>query len=114
MAPFYAVEVSSSALGTKGGPRTDVDGRVLDVDGDVIEGLYAAGNVMANPSGMVYGGAGATLPSREYGGSLQVGLLSRTGSRRVPKRGRPEWTRRQANSSKRWTHRLLTCRTIHL
>lgn len=61
MAPFYAVEVSSSALGTKGGPRTDVDGRVLDVDGDVIEGLYAAGNVMANPSGMVYGGAGATL-----------------------------------------------------
>lgn len=60
-APFYAVEVISSALGTKGGPRTDVEGRVLDVDGDVIEGLYAAGNVMANPSGMVYGGAGATL-----------------------------------------------------
>ncbi|MFD6856095.1 FAD-dependent oxidoreductase [Rhodococcus sp. NPDC060090] len=60
-APFYAVEVISSALGTKGGPRTDVEGRVLDVDGDAIEGLYAAGNVMANPSGMVYGGAGATL-----------------------------------------------------
>ncbi|MFD6895615.1 FAD-dependent oxidoreductase [Rhodococcus sp. NPDC060086] len=60
-APFYAVEVISSALGTKGGPRTDAEGRVLDVDGDAIEGLYAAGNVMANPSGMVYGGAGATL-----------------------------------------------------
>ncbi len=61
--PFYAVEVVSSALGTKGGPpRTDVEGRVLDVDGSVIAGLYAAGNVMANPpSGMVYGGAGATL-----------------------------------------------------
>jgi len=59
--PFYAAEVESSALGTKGGPRTDRDGRVLDVDGDVIKGLYAAGNVMANPSGMVYGGAGATL-----------------------------------------------------
>ncbi len=26
-----------------------------------IRGLYAAGNVMANPTGMVYGGAGATL-----------------------------------------------------
>jgi 3-oxosteroid 1-dehydrogenase len=59
--PFYGAEVSSSALGTKGGPRTDRDGRVLDVDGAVIPGLYAAGNVMASPSGMVYGGAGATL-----------------------------------------------------
>jgi len=34
---------------------------VLDIDGDVIPGLYAAGNAMANPTGMVYGGAGATL-----------------------------------------------------
>lgn len=60
-APFYCVEVAISALGTKGGPRTDSDGRVLDVDGAVIRGLYAAGNVMASPAGMVYGGAGATL-----------------------------------------------------
>jgi len=60
-APFYGVEVAISALGTKGGPRTDRAGRVLDVDGEVIRGLYAAGNVMASPAGMVYGGAGATL-----------------------------------------------------
>ncbi|CAO5192012.1 4-oxocyclohexanecarboxylate 2-dehydrogenase [Frankia sp. AiPs1] len=60
-APFYGVRVESSLLGTKGGPRTDPDGRVLDVDGDAIPGLYAAGNVMASPTGMVYGGAGATL-----------------------------------------------------
>ena len=60
-APFYAAEVQISALGTKGGPRTDREGRVLNVDGDVIGGLYAAGNVMASPAGMVYGGAGATL-----------------------------------------------------
>ncbi|GAB3505063.1 FAD-dependent oxidoreductase [Phytohabitans suffuscus] len=60
-APFYGARVESSALGTKGGPRTDRDGRVLDVDGDPIRGLYAAGNVMASPSGMVYGGAGGTL-----------------------------------------------------
>jgi predicted oxidoreductase len=53
--------VQSSLLGTKGGPRTDREGRVLNVDGDVISGLFAAGNVMANPTGMVYGGAGATL-----------------------------------------------------
>ncbi len=31
-ARFYGVEIESSALGTKGGPRTDADGRVLDVD----------------------------------------------------------------------------------
>jgi 3-oxosteroid 1-dehydrogenase len=60
-APFYGIAVESSALGTKGGPRTDREGRVLDVDGDAIPGLYAAGNVMASPTGMVYGGAGATL-----------------------------------------------------
>jgi succinate dehydrogenase/fumarate reductase flavoprotein subunit len=59
--PFYGIEMESSALGTKGGPRTDRDGRVLDVDGAPIGGLYAAGNVMASPAGMVYGGAGATL-----------------------------------------------------
>ena len=59
--PYYAVEVKSGALGTKGGPQTDVDARVIDVDGAVIPGLYAAGNVMASPMGMTYGGAGGTL-----------------------------------------------------
>jgi succinate dehydrogenase/fumarate reductase flavoprotein subunit len=60
-APFYGARVEISALGTKGGPRTDREGRVLSVDGDIIRGVYAAGNVMASPAGMVYGGAGATL-----------------------------------------------------
>ena len=67
-APYYAVELISSCLGTKGGPRTDVDGRVLDVDGDPIPGLFAAGNAMAGPTGMVYGGAGGTLgPAMVFG-----------------------------------------------
>lgn len=66
--PFYAVEILASTLGTKGGPRTDVDGRVLDVDGEVIPGLYATGNAMAAPTGMVYGGAGGTLgPAMVFG-----------------------------------------------
>ncbi|GAA0997266.1 FAD-dependent oxidoreductase [Acrocarpospora macrocephala] len=59
--PYYAIPVASGALGTKGGPRVDPDARVLDLDGQVIEGLYAAGNVMASPFGMTYGGAGGTL-----------------------------------------------------
>ncbi|WP_183079183.1 FAD-dependent oxidoreductase [Rhodococcus pyridinivorans] len=66
--PFHAVQIHSSTLGTKGGPRTDTDGAVLDVDGDVIAGLFAAGNVMAAPTGMVYGGAGGTLgPALVFG-----------------------------------------------
>jgi hypothetical protein len=41
---------------------------VLDVDGNVIEGLYAAGNAMASPMGMTYGGAGGTLgPAMVFG-----------------------------------------------
>lgn len=66
--PYYAVELVGSTLGTKGGPLTTVDGEVLDVDGAVIPGLYAAGNAMAAPTGMVYGGAGGTLgPALVFG-----------------------------------------------
>ena len=43
--PFYAVEIKSGALGTKGGPKTNVNANVLNVDGEPIVGLYAAGNV---------------------------------------------------------------------
>ena len=59
--PYYAAEVKSGALGTKGGAQTDTLGRVIDVDGEVIEGLYAAGNAMASMMGMTYGGGGGTL-----------------------------------------------------
>ncbi len=70
-APYYAVQVYSGCLGTKGGPRTDVDGQVLDVDGRALGGLYAAGNVMASVLGMTYGGAGGTL-----GAAMVFGFLS--------------------------------------
>ena len=66
--PFYAVEVKSGALGTKGGPRVDPNANVLDLDGDPIRGLYAAGNVMASPMGMTYGGPGGTIaPGMVFG-----------------------------------------------
>lgn len=66
--PFYAVEVKSGSLGTKGGPKTDELARVQDVDGKTIPGLYAAGNVMASAMGMTYGGAGGTLaPGMVFG-----------------------------------------------
>ena len=67
-APYYAVPVSVGAMGTKGGPRTDRDGRVLHVNGSVIPGLFAAGNAMAGATGKAYGGAGGTLgPAMVFG-----------------------------------------------
>lgn len=66
--PFYVTRVYGSALGTSGGPRTTPDGQVLAVDGRPIPGLFAAGNAMAAPTGMVYGGAGGTLgPALVFG-----------------------------------------------
>jgi len=59
--PFYAVKVESSALGTVGGPKTDAQGRVLNTDGEVVPGLYAAGNAGGAPLGGFYGGAGGTI-----------------------------------------------------
>jgi len=60
--------VKSGAIGTKGGPRTDINAQVLDVDLRRIEGLYAVGNVMASPMGMTYGGGGGTLgPAMVFG-----------------------------------------------
>jgi 3-oxosteroid 1-dehydrogenase len=59
--PFYAVQIHSGCLGTKGGPRTDAWARVLDTRGLPIAGLYAAGNVAAASTGRAYGGAGGTL-----------------------------------------------------
>ena len=67
-APFYAIEIIPGCLGTKGGPRTDGDGRVLSAGGGVVRGLYAAGNVAASPFGMAYPGAGGTIgPALVFG-----------------------------------------------
>ncbi|GAA1638142.1 FAD-dependent oxidoreductase [Georgenia ruanii] len=59
--PYYAVKVEASAIGTIGGPATDATGRVLDTEGVVIPGLYAAGNVGGAATHGFYGGAGGTI-----------------------------------------------------
>jgi succinate dehydrogenase/fumarate reductase flavoprotein subunit len=61
LAPFYALPISLAAAGTKGGPRTNTKGQVLNVRGNVISGLYAAGNAMAGVSGPGYYGGGGTI-----------------------------------------------------
>lgn len=59
--PYHAVIIAGATLDTRGGPRIDAHARVLDVDGDPIPGLYAAGNCVASPSGQGYWGGGATV-----------------------------------------------------
>jgi 3-oxosteroid 1-dehydrogenase len=77
--PYYAVPVKIGAMGTKGGPRTDRDGRVLHVSGQPIPGLYAAGNAMAGVTGKAYGGAGGTLgPAMVFG--YRTGHTAATGT----------------------------------
>ncbi|MDM3973971.1 FAD-dependent oxidoreductase [Mycobacterium marseillense] len=77
-APYYAVPVSIGAMGTKGGPRTDRDARVLHVGGEPIPGLFAAGNAMGGVTGRAYGGAGGTLgPAMVFG--YRAGHAAATG-----------------------------------
>ncbi|MGE0215793.1 FAD-dependent oxidoreductase [Mycolicibacterium sp.] len=76
--PYFAVPVSIGAMGTKGGPRTDRDGRVLHVNGTAIAGLFAAGNAMAGATGKAYGGAGGTIgPAMVFG--YRAGCAAATG-----------------------------------
>jgi succinate dehydrogenase/fumarate reductase flavoprotein subunit len=66
--PYYAVRVLPGCLGTKGGPRTDAEGRVLSLHGGPLDRLFAAGNAAANPFGMAYPGAGGTIgPALVFG-----------------------------------------------
>ncbi|NIH80785.1 3-ketosteroid-delta-1-dehydrogenase [Amycolatopsis viridis] len=60
-APYYAVKMVLSDLGTCGGVVADEHARVRREDGTVIEGLYAIGNTAANAFGTSYPGAGATI-----------------------------------------------------
>ena len=59
--PFYALKVWPGDLSTKGGLLTDELARVLNTEGEVIEGLYATGNNSAAVMGRTYPGAGSTI-----------------------------------------------------
>lgn len=67
-APFYAIELTLSDLGTVAGLRTDLDCRVLDADDAAIPGLYAIGNDMQSIMRGRYPGPGITLgPALTFG-----------------------------------------------
>jgi succinate dehydrogenase/fumarate reductase flavoprotein subunit len=67
-APFYAVCVEPTPLGTSLGLRTDANAQVCDAAGKPIAGLYAVGNDMQSIMGGEYPGAGAQLgPGMTFG-----------------------------------------------
>ncbi len=75
--PFIAMSINRSIVGTKGGARTNAKGEVLRDDNSVIAGLYAAGNVMANPIGTRAVGAGTTIgPCMTWGYICAKSLLA--------------------------------------
>ena len=76
--PYYAIELKPGALGTKGGPRTDVHGRVLHVNGTPIDGLFAAGNVAASLAGSGYPGPGITIGAALLWGHLSARFAAKS------------------------------------
>jgi succinate dehydrogenase/fumarate reductase flavoprotein subunit len=60
-APFYAVRLYPSDIGTSSGLVTDEVARVLDAGNQPIAGLYACGNDMQSVMGGTYPGPGITL-----------------------------------------------------
>ena len=67
-APFCAVAVHPTPLGTSLGVRTNAHAEACDASGRVIAGLYACGNDMHSVMGGEYPGAGAQLgPAMTFG-----------------------------------------------
>jgi len=62
--PYYAVEVRPTAVAHTGyGLRIDDHARVVGIDGNVIPGLYAAGECTGGIVGPTYSGSGSSLAS---------------------------------------------------
>ncbi len=67
-APFFALRLYPSDLGTAAGLLTDGDARVLDADGQPVPQLYACGNDMHSIMDGAYPGPGITLgPALAFG-----------------------------------------------
>lgn len=59
--PYYAAFVTGGTLDTKGGPKTNPEGQVLNLADKPITGLYGVGNCVASASGRAYWAGGSTL-----------------------------------------------------
>jgi 3-oxosteroid 1-dehydrogenase len=59
--PYYAALLTGGNLDTKGGPKTNVSGQVVDDQDKPISGLYGVGNCVASASARAYWAGGATI-----------------------------------------------------
>ena len=85
--PFYAAPVAVAVAKMFGGVDVDLDGRVVDTDGAVIPGVYAAGELSGMAGGSHVGGSGFTgsltaviLSGRVAGAAAAAEALAREGS----------------------------------
>lgn len=62
-APYYALPIFPSDVGTCGGLVTDQHARVVGAGGEPVPGLYATGNITATVMGRTYLGAGGSIGS---------------------------------------------------
>jgi flavocytochrome c len=59
--PFYSAEVHPGMLDTTGGLKINTKAQVVDVLGNIIPRLYAAGMVAGGPTGEIYPGGGTAI-----------------------------------------------------
>ena len=59
--PYYAALLTGGNLDTKGGPKTNASGQVVDDQDKPIAGLYGVGNCVASASARAYWAGGATI-----------------------------------------------------
>ena len=59
--PYYAALLTGGNLDTKGGPKTNAAGQVVDDQDKPIVGLYGVGNCVASASARAYWAGGATI-----------------------------------------------------
>lgn len=81
-APYYVMMVAPAMLGTKGGLKVNLECQVIDVNGSVIEGLYAGGLNAAGIMGSTYGGFGGGIGPGFYQNfraadhALELGIIN--------------------------------------
>ena len=59
--PYYGALLTGGTLDTKGGPKTNVSGQLVDDQDQPIKGLYGVGNCVASASARAYWAGGATI-----------------------------------------------------
>lgn len=79
--PYYATILVAGSLDTKGGPRTNTNGQVLDLYGEPVPGLYGVGNCVASASAQGYWAGGGTL-----GPTITFGYLAAEHAAQQPQR----------------------------